>query len=498
MKTTKEVVENIVWKACDTFRGSIDSSVYKDYILSMLFVKYLSDFVKEKTEELRKKYKDNEGILSRMIERLDYKINETANFDYLYSIREENNIGERINTALREIEKQNQSKFEGIFNNIDFNDSNKFGNTKTRNSILKNLLEDFNDPALNLSPSALENNDVMGDAYEYLIKNFASDAGKKGGEFFTPPEVSMLIAKIVTLNIKDGVKVYDPTCGSGSLLVKVYKELEGEKCSVYGQEKNSQTYSLCRMNMYLHEIGDKGMIEWGDTIKEPKFLNKNGNLEKFDIVVANPPFSLDKWGEEIAVKDPYNRFEYGIPPKSKGDYAFVLHMINSMSENGITAVVMPHGVLFRGASEGIIREKIINENLLDAVIGLPNNLFYGTSIPACILILKKNRKEKDILFIDASVEYEKGKNQNHLRDEDIEKIVKAYKDRKDIEKYSKSASLEEIKENEYNLNIPRYIDSFEDEEHVDLQSINKEITALEKERENLSVKLEDFLKDIKL
>ncbi|WP_028328737.1 type I restriction-modification system subunit M [Brachyspira alvinipulli] len=482
MKTTKETIENIVWKACDTFRGSIDSSVYKDYILSMLFVKYLSDFVKEKS---------NKNILSK----IDYKISDVSSFDYLYSMREEYNIGEIINRALHEIEKQNPDKFEGIFNNIDFNDSSKFGNIK--NTILKNLLEDFNDPALDLRPSVLYNNDVMGDVYEYLIKNFAGDAGKRGGEFFTPPEVSILMAKIVSYKRKGILKVYDPTCGSGSLLLKIYKELGGNNCSIYGQEKNSQTYSLCKMNMYLNEMMDKAVIKWGDTIKEPKFIDSNGNLEKFDIVIANPPFSLDKWGEEIAEHDKYKRFEYGIPPKSKGDYAFILHMINSMSENGITAVVMPHGVLFRGASEGIIRKRIIEDNLLDAVIGLPNNLFYSTSIPSCILILKKNRKEKDILFIDAGLEYEKCKNQNRLRDEDIEKIYNTYKNRKDIEKYSKKASIEEIKENEYNLNISRYIDSFEEEERINLKRIIKEIDALEKENAELNNKLENILKDIK-
>ncbi len=280
MKTTKETIENIVWKACDTFRGSIDSSVYKYYILTILFVKYLSDFIKEKSDK-------------NSSSKIDYKISDVSSFDYLYSMREENNIGEIINTALHEIEKQNPDKFEGIFNNIDFNDSSKFGNT--RNTILKNLLEDFNDPALDLSPSALDNNDVMGDAYEYLIKNFAGDAGKRAGEFFTPPEVSILMAKIVSYKRKGVLKVYDPACGSGSLLVKVYKELGGNNCSIYGQEKNSQTYSLCRMNMYLNEIMDKAVIKWGDTIKEPKFADSNGNLEKFDIVIANPPFSLDKW-----------------------------------------------------------------------------------------------------------------------------------------------------------------------------------------------------------
>ena len=327
-KTTKETVENIVWKACDTFRGSIDSSLYKDYILSMLFVKYLSDFAKEKIKELESKYSGDK--LKRRLERMNYKISKDASFEYLLKNKEAPNIGEIINTALRKIEKDNPQKFDGIFNNIDFNDSNKFGETKTRNAILKHLLEDFSDSELDLSPSALQNNDVMGDAYEYLISNFASDAGKKGGEFFTPPEVSTLIAKIVS--DRTGVKIYDPTCGSGSLLIKVNKEIGRENCTIYGQEKNSQTFALCRMNMYLHEIGDEAKIEWGDTIKEPKFTDK-GELSKFDVVVANPPFSLDKWGEEIALNDKYNRFEFGVPPKSKGDLAFLLHMINSMKEN---------------------------------------------------------------------------------------------------------------------------------------------------------------------
>ena len=394
-KTTKETVENIVCKACDTFRGSIDSSLYKDYILSMLFVKYLSDFAKEKIKELESKYSGDK--LKRRLDRMNYKISKDASFEYLLKNKEAPNIGEIINTALRKIEKDNPQKFDGIFNNIDFNDSNKFGETKTRNAILKHLLEDFSDSELDLSPSALQNNDVMGDAYEYLISNFASDAGKKGGEFFTPPEVSTLIAKIVS--DRTGVKIYDPTCGSGSLLIKVNKEIGRENCTIYGQEKNSQTFALCRMNMYLHEIGDEAKIEWGDTIKEPKFTDK-GELRKFDVVVANPPFSLDKWGEEIALNDKYNRFEFGVPPKSKGDLAFLLHMINSMKENGITAVVMPHGVLFREAGEGFIREKIIENNLIDTIIGLPPNLFYGTSIPTCLIILKNNKKNKDIFFID--------------------------------------------------------------------------------------------------
>ncbi|TXJ50927.1 type I restriction-modification system subunit M [Brachyspira aalborgi] len=472
-KTTKETVENIVWKACDTFRGSIDSSLYKDYILSMLFVKYLSDFAKEKIKELESKYSGDK--LKRRLERMNYKISKDASFEYLLKNKEAPNIGEIINTALRKIEKDNPQKFDGIFNNIDFNDSNKFGETKTRNAILKHLLEDFSDSELDLSPSALQNNDVMGDAYEYLISNFASDAGKKGGEFFTPPEVSTLIAKIVS--DRTGVKIYDPTCGSGSLLIKVNKEIGRENCTIYGQEKNSQTFALCRMNMYLHEIGDEAKIEWGDTIKEPKFTNK-GELSKFDVVVANPPFSLDKWGEEIALNDKYNRFEFGVPPKSKGDLAFLLHMINSMKENGITAVVMPHGVLFREAGEGFIREKIIENNLIDTIIGLPPNLFYGTSIPACIIVLKNNRKNKDIFFIDASEEYDKGKRQNKLREEDISKILTAYRKRKDILKYCRAVSFEEIKANNYNLNISRYLISAEEKSDINLNTSKREIDNL--------------------
>lgn len=449
--------------------------------------------LKKKIKELESKYSGDK--LKRRLERMNYKISKDASFEYLLKNKEAPNIGEIINTALRKIEKDNPQKFDGIFNNIDFNDSNKFGETKIRNAILKHLLEDFSDRELDLSPSALQNNDVMGDAYEYLISNFASDAGKKGGEFFMPPEVSTLIAKIV--GNRTGVKIYDPTCGSGSLLIKVNKEIGRENCTIYGQEKNSQTFALCRMNMYLHEIGDEAKIEWGDTIKEPKFTDK-GELRKFDVVVANPPFSLDKWGEEIALNDKYNRFEFGIPPKSKGDLAFLLHMINSMKENGITAVVMLHGVLFREAGEGFIREKIIENNLIDTIIGLPPNLFYGTSIPACIIVLKNNRKNKDIFFIDASEEYDKGKRQNKLREEDISKILTAYRKRKDILKYCRAVSFEEIKANNYNLNMSRYLISAEEKSDINLNTSKREIDNLETEREKLRNSINNIFKEIKI
>lgn len=493
MKTTKEVINNVVWKACDTFRGTMDSSQYKDYVLSMLFVKYLSDFYKEKLQTLNEKYNGDEERVQRALQREKFVLDESCTFEYLLKHKEANNLGEVINKALEKIEEDNPEKLEGIFRNVDFNDKKVLGDTKERNAILKHLLEDFSDSRLDLSPSKLTGQDIIGDSYEYLIAHFASDAGKKGGEFFTPSEVSTLLAKLV--EPKEGDRIYDPTCGSGSLLIKASKEVGSPNFAIYGQEKNGQTHALCRMNMYLHEIND-AKIEWGDTIRNPLHV-EDDKLMKFDVVVANPPFSLDKWGADFAENDPYRRFaDYGIPPKSKGDYAFVTHMIKSLNENGRMGVVLPHGVLFRGASEGKIREKLINENLLDAVIGLPANLFFGTDIPATILVFKKNRTNKDILFIDASREFDKAKKQNNLGDEYILKILDTYHQRAEIEKYSHVATLEEIQENDYNLNIPRYVDTFEKEEQIDIETTKKNIANLEAELTIIKIKMGEYLKEL--
>jgi len=490
---TKEQINNIVWKACDTFRGTLDSSEYKDYILTMLFIKYLSDFYKEKKEELFKKYNGNEKRIKRALEKEKFVISEDATFDYLLRHKEASNLGEIINKVLMKIEDDNKEKLEGIFRNIDFNSEAKLGQTKERNALLRHLLEDFSE--LDLRPSKLESRDVIGDVYEYLISRFASDAGKKGGEFFTPSEVSTLLAKLV--EPKEGDRIYDPTCGSGSLLIKAAKEVGSDNFRVYGQEKNGQTYALCRMNMFLHQIDDAD-IKWGDTLRNPKHLIDSTHLMKFDKVVANPPFSLDKWGYEELKDDKFNRFIYGLPPKSKADYAFVEHMLASLNEDGTMAVVLPHGVLFRGSSEGKIRKGIIEDNLLDAVIGLPANLFYGTSIPTVIMVFKKNKKDKNILFIDASREYEKGKNQNKLRDEDIEKIVKTYKERKTIDKYSYLATFEEIKENDYNLNIPRYVDTFEEEEEIDINEVKANIQKIEQELTKIKEEMNQYLEELGL
>lgn len=490
MKITQDTINNQVWKACDSFRGTIDATQYKDYILTMLFVKYISDVLKEKKEVYTKQYKGDEVRIERAMKHERFKVPENSTFDYLYERRAENDLGELINVALEEIEDANRTKLEGVFRNIDFNSEPNLGQTKDRNRRLKNLLTDF--AVLDLRPSNLEGNDIIGDAYEYLIGKFASDAGKKAGEFYTPSEVSTLLAKLV--EPKDGERICDPTCGSGSLLLKAAREVGSKNVSLYGQEVNGSTWALARMNMFLHEM-DNARIEWGDTLNNPQ-LREEDDLMKFDVVVANPPFSLDKWGAENAPADRYNRFYRGTPPKSKGDYAFITHMVETLNEHGRAGVVLPHGVLFRGSSEGKIRKQLIDENLLKAVIGLPANLFYGTGIPATILIFDKTKTTEEVLFIDASSEFLNEKNQNRLSDDNIAKIIDTYKAWKTTDKYSHIASKEEIVENDYNLNIPRYVDTFEEEEPVDITATQQEIINLKKELATVENQMAGYLKEL--
>ncbi|MFZ3171813.1 MAG: type I restriction-modification system subunit M [Carboxydocellales bacterium] len=505
-KYTQEEVNSTLWRACDTFRGKIDSSIYKDYVLVMLFIKYVSDIYKEHKAELMARYDNDEEMVKRQMRYERFVLDEITTFDYIYDKRNQPDIGETINKALAHVEEENKTKLRGVFKNIDFNSEAVLGNTKERNAMLKHLLEDFKD--LDLRPSRLIGEDVIGNAYEYMIANFASDAGKKGGEFFTPAEVSELLARLVKPEEND--RIYDPTCGSGSLLVKAFNKIPSGKAQIYGQERNGQTHSLCRMNMFLHNIDD-AKIAWGDTLSNPLHL-KNDKLMKFQVVVANPPFSLDKWAMGFAGEgsdkdfkmeegnDPYKRFGWGVPPSSKGDYAFVLHMLHSLSEGGRMGVVLPHGVLFRGASEGKIRQQIIEMNLLDAVIGLPSNLFFGTGIPACVLVFKQNRVREEILFIDASGDeyYEKGKNQNKLREEDLQRIINAYENYESIEKYAYVANRDEIKENDYNLNIPRYVDTFEEEEMVDMEAVAENISRIKGELAEVEAQMAKYLEELGL
>ncbi|MBU7008816.1 type I restriction-modification system subunit M [Phosphitispora fastidiosa] len=505
-KYTQEEVNGTLWRACDTFRGKIDSSIYKDYVLVMLFLKYVSDIYKENKEELLNKYDNDAEMVERQMRYERFVLDEISTFDYIYDKRNQPEIGEIINKALAHVEEENKTKLRGVFKNIDFNSEAVLGNTKERNAMLKHLLEDFKN--LDLRPSRLIGEDVIGNAYEYMISNFASDAGKKGGEFFTPSEVSELLARLVKPQEND--RIYDPTCGSGSLLIKAFNKVPNGKAQIYGQERNGQTHSLCRMNMFLHNIDD-AKIAWGDTLSNPLHL-ENDKLMKFQVVVANPPFSLDKWAMGFAGEgndkefkmeegnDPYKRFGWGVPPSSKGDYAFVLHMLHSLAEGGRMGVVLPHGVLFRGASEGKIRKQIIDINLLDAVIGLPSNLFFGTGIPACILVFKPNRAREDVLFIDASGDdyYEKGKNQNKLREEDIQRIVNAYENYQTIDKFAYVATRDEIKENDYNLNIPRYVDTFEEEEMVDMEAVAENISRIKAELAEVEAEMAQYLEELGL
>jgi len=430
-------INKTVWNACDTFRGVIDPSQYKDYILVMLFIKYISDVNKEKRKKYAEKYDGNQARIERAMAAERFIIPENSTFDFLYENRNENNIGSLIDVALADLEEANREKLtsdsgSGVFRNISFNSSN-LRSEKDKNTRLKTLLTDFS--TLDLMPSHLADKDAIGDAYEFLISRFASDAGKKAGEFFTPSEVSLLLAKLTKGD--EGSEIYDPACGSGSLLIKAVQQVGSRNAAIYGQENNGSTWALSVMNMFLHGF-DNASIRWGDTIRNPRHLENSSTLKKFDVVVANPPFSLKKWGKEEAENDAFNRFWRGVPPKSRGDWAFVSHMIESAKENtGKVGVIVPHGVLFRGSSEGKIRKQVIEENLLEAVIGLPSNLFFGTGIPAAILIFNKKRasttlsprdetdteRSRSVLFIDASQHYQSGTNQNVLRDEDIQKIV---------------------------------------------------------------------------
>src|SRR5438094_533830 len=479
-RISQQEINDTLWRACDTFRGTLDPAQYKDYLLVMLFLKYVSDVWTDKQEELQERYKGDKVRVERALGRERFVVPPESHFKYLYDRRDAPKIGELINIGLEHIEDANRAKLENVFRNIDFNSEPYLGETKDRNRRLKNLLQDFANPVLDLRPSRIGTLDVIGNAYEYLIGHFASDAGKKGGEFYTPAEVATLLATL--LDPQKGETICDPACGSGSLLIRVAKEVGSPDYYVYGQEVNGGTWALCKMNMFLHGV-DNAQIEWGDTLNSPKLI-EGDHLKKFNVVVANPPFSLDKWGAEHTSADPFRRFHLGTPPKSKAHYAFISHMVETAVEDGgRVGVIVPHGVLFRGGAEGKIRQKLIEENLLDGVIGLPANLFFGTGIPAAILLFQKGRKTTDVMFIDASREFEDGKNQNRLRGQNIEKIVAAFRGRQTVAKYAHKATVEEIEENEFNLNIARYVDTFEESQPVDLGTVQEEIKDLERQLE---------------
>ena len=490
-------ISRAVWAACGTFRGVKDAAEYKDYILVMFFLKYISDLWKERYEEYSKRYGDDDTLIRSKLDRECFILPKGTSYYDLYDRRNESNIGELINIALDAVETANKSKLEGVFRNIDFNLEANLGKTRDRNRLLKILLEDFYKPQLDMRPSHISE-EMIGNVYIYLIERFATYSGKKTAAFYTPYKVSELIAKLSKPKV--GARICDPACGSGELLIEAAKAVGDQNCSIYGMEVNGNTWALCRLNMFIHGA-DSARIEWCNALTSPTLV-ANDRLMKFDNIVANPPFSLDKWGADEAEADTFNRFWRGVPPKSNGDYAFISHMIETAVEKkGRVVVIVPHGVLFRGAAEGRIREKLIKENLLDTVISLPGNLFSGSSIPVAVLIFDRSRENgganesrKDVLFIDASRDYQPGKNQNTLLDKHIEKILTASKERKDVKKYAHPANFEELKENDFNLNVPRYVDTSEEGATIDIEAVQQEITTLESQLNVVRKKMDSLLK----
>ncbi len=493
-KLTKEQFFNHLWSAADILRGSIDAADYKNYIFGFLFLKRLSDVFEEEGEKIEKETGDKYLAWQEPDEHTFF-VPETARWSELRKVS--TNIGDRLNKACFALEEANP-KLEGVLAGIDFNDERKLGDAKNRDSVLSRLVNHFSQ--VSMRNADLAEPDILGRAYEYLIERFADDAGKKGGEFYTPRQVVKLIVEL--LEPKEGMRICDPCSGSGGMLIECahYIERHGgnpKNISLFGQEKNLGTWAICKMNMLLHNIPD-ARIEKGDTIRDPKLI-QDGELMLFDRVIANPPFSLKDWGYETAMADGFGRFRFGIPPKTKGDLAFVQHMIATLNSNGMLGVVMPHGVLFRGSSEAKIRQGILEEDLFEAIIGLAPNLFYGTGIPAVILVINKakpkERKGK-VLFIYGAELYEQGKNQNKLRDEDIAQIVKAFKDYCDAERFSRVVSLNEIKENDYNLNISRYVDTTIPEEKIDIKEALIKLRQIERERDKAEEKMNEYLKEL--
>lgn len=500
-----ELQKNL-WSIANSLRGNMDATEFKNYILGMIFYRFLSENTEEQAAELLSEddmtYEEamNDETLrpileKELIERIGYVIEPHHLFSHLIRKIEQQTFEiEDLSNAIKNIENStrghdSEEEFNHLFDDMDLN-STRLGNSNAaRTKLIGKVMMQLSE--LPFIQSDLEI-DMLGDAYEYLIGQFAASAGKKAGEFYTPQQVSYILAKIVTTGKTDIKSVYDPTCGSGSLLLRVGREANVRH--YYGQEYNSTTYNLARMNMLLHDVNYSNFkIDNGDTIEDPAVTD-----ERFEAVVANPPYSA-KWSADPKFLDDERFSNYGkLPPKSKADFAFIQHMIYHLDDNGTMAVVLPHGVLFRGAAEGTIRRYLIEEkNYLDAVIGLPSNLFFGTGIPTSILVFKKCRESDDnVLFIDASQSFEKGKNQNHLADEDVENIVETYTNRETLDKYSYAASLKEIEDNDYNLNIPRYVDTFEEEEPVNLEQVQKDLNQIDDEIVEVEKEINNYLKEL--
>lgn len=491
-KLTLAQLEQFLWKSADILRGKIDSSDYKKYIFGLLFYKRISDVWDEEYQKVINEYKDK--ALAEADYNHRFQVPKDCKWEVLTQTSE--NIGQKLNDIFDKITNVNSPKLDKIFDDLDFANKDRFPNETIQK--LVNHFSQYNFGSTYIS------SDLLGDAYEYLIKQFAADAGKKGGEFYTPREVERIIIGIVKPHQKD--HVYDPTVGSGGFLLEAYnylKDKSNEQIArtlyFYGQEINISTFAIAKINMFLHGL-DSSDIRRGDTLANPQFLNNLGNLQTFDIVVANPPYSIKDWEFETFKNDKYGRTQgYELPPEKNADYAFVLHILKSLNANGRAGIVLPHGVLFRGGSEGRIREQIIKNDILEAVIALPSKLFYGTGIPAAILIFNKNKsqdKKNKVLFIDAEHDFLEGKNQNTLKKQDIDKIIKAYDKYQDVEKYAKVVDIKEIESSEFNLNVQRYVDSDEEQREVEISKVWKNLQLLEEERGEINSKVAAYIKEL--